>query len=154
MHESYRLKMLQTMLANRSFILKFWTGRVMYSLWLDSDDERRAVVTVHLGALIKEDAWRSQTAGRNIHPLLAQRVRSAVRWVQLFTALLLLLMSSYCSAVSHSATSSTAGAPGYQKSMWTSVSAGLHLHRGAEELTCMHSLNANLTESIYSVLGL
>lgn len=33
---------------------------------------------MHLRAEMKEDAWRSQPAGRNLHPLLAQRVRSAV----------------------------------------------------------------------------
>lgn len=80
---------------------------------------------------MKEDAWRSQTAGRNIHPLLARAVLSAVRWVQLCAEPLFVSTSSCCSAVSHSATSCTAGAPGYLKSMWTSVSAGKHLHWGS-----------------------
>lgn len=67
------------MLVICGFILNVVTGSVLYSQRLDGADERSAVVTVHIGAQIKEDAWRSQTAGRNIRPLLAQRVRSAVR---------------------------------------------------------------------------
>lgn len=139
------------MLDKGYFILNCVTGSVLYSPRLDGACERRPVVTVHVRAYINEDAGRSQAAGSDTRPLLAQSSLQSGKSA-LIAGLLFVFMPSCCSAVSHSAASSTAGAPGYLKSMWTSASAAEeHQHWATEEFSWMHAaLKAKHTKSRHS----
>lgn len=81
-------------------------------------------VTVDLRASMKEDGWRSQTAGRNIRPLRARRECPAGQVSPVVHTLFHPFVSSCCSADSQPSTGCTAGPPRYLKSAWTSESAG------------------------------